>query len=339
MDQPKRILVVDDDGDVREMIAEYLSAAGFRVSTADSAASMRRALALAPVDLVLLDRTMPDGDGLRAIPELRQHAAVIVVTALAQDDERVRGLDSGADDYICKPFNWRELISRIHAVLRRLDRGAAAATPPAFWAGGPPHRRSVAILFGDVEGYTRLMRADEAGTLQALSRLFAGVIHPAVAGSGGRVVKTLGDGFLAEFASVGCALAAAALIQAELATSRGAAAGLQLRIAIHFDRVMVTADGDLFGAGVNLAARLQALAKPGGIVLSEPARQALPPSDAFSLDDLGLHALKNIAEPVRAFAVTEVTEVPRRPRRSRQLPAGAVLPQSPAEDTQARLGA
>lgn len=135
MSERKTILVVDDDQAVREMIVEYLNGAGFMVVAAADVDGMRQQLTQHRVDLVLLDRTMPSGDALELVPELRQRQGlgVILVTALAEEEERVRGLEVGADDYIIKPFNWRELTARVQAVIR-LDRRSQPSP-----AGG--HRR------------------------------------------------------------------------------------------------------------------------------------------------------------------------------------------------------
>ena len=116
------ILVVDDDRDVSEMIAEYLGGCGFDILVADGAEAMWRTLAERAVDLVLLDRTMPGGDGLALVPTLRARygVGVIMLTALSAQADRVQGLESGADDYVTKPFDWRELTARIGNVLRRV---------------------------------------------------------------------------------------------------------------------------------------------------------------------------------------------------------------------------
>ncbi len=310
----KTILVVDDDHDVREMIVEYLTGAGYRVLAAPDPDGMRHHLSQTHIDLVLLDRTMPGGDALDLVPELRQRSGlgVILVTALAQEEERVRGLELGADDYVTKPFNWRELSARVQAVLRRL----AAAHPRSEAESDTAKmqlltlsrslRRNATILFADVEGYTRMVRADEAGTLRVLGRYLKEVIAPTLAAHGGRLVKTLGDGLFADMADAAEAIAGALAIQRELDRRNIAlppANRLRFRIAIHHAPVIVVDGGDLFGDGVNVAARLQAFAPPGGVLISEPVRQILTTSTAYRLVDLGLQQMKNIIEPIRVFLV------------------------------------
>ncbi len=115
------ILVVDDHRDIRDPLAKYLGKHGFRVSVAESAAVARRILKQSAIDLVVLDIMMPGEDGLTFCRHLRETGSlpVILLTAMAEETDRVVGLELGADDYVTKPFNPRELVARIKAVLRR----------------------------------------------------------------------------------------------------------------------------------------------------------------------------------------------------------------------------
>ncbi len=126
------ILVVDDDQEIRKLLARYLSEQGFRVSVAGSRREFNERIATEKLDLVILDVLLPDGSGLDLCRQLRQkqpQLPVILVTALKEDVDRIIGLEIGADDYIGKPFNPRELLARVRAVLRRA--GATNAVPPA----------------------------------------------------------------------------------------------------------------------------------------------------------------------------------------------------------------
>jgi len=115
------LLVVDDHREIRDALARYLGKHGYRVSTAESAAAARRLLETGRVDLVVLDLMMPGEDGLSLCRQLRAKGdlPIIMLTAMAEDTDRVVGLEMGADDYLTKPFNPRELLARIKAVLRR----------------------------------------------------------------------------------------------------------------------------------------------------------------------------------------------------------------------------
>ena len=134
VDETPHILVVDDHREIRELLARYLAKSGFRVSAAENAAAARRRLQAEAIDLVVLDVMMPGEDGLSLCRELRAAGTtpVILLTALGEETDRIVGLEVGADDYLAKPFNPRELLARIKAVLRRVtslppQRGRPAA--------------------------------------------------------------------------------------------------------------------------------------------------------------------------------------------------------------------
>jgi adenylate cyclase len=166
-------------------------------------------------------------------------------------------------------------------------------------------RRLAAILAADVVGYTRLMGVDEAGTLQRLTELRQQVLEPLIAEHHGRVVKLMGDGLLVEFASVVDALTCAVAWQNGVAQREAAAdedKRFKFRIGINLGDVIVEGD-DIHGDGVNIAARLEGQAEPGGIYLSGDAyRQAKGKVEA-GFEDLGEHDLKNVAEPVRVYRI------------------------------------
>jgi TolB-like protein/class 3 adenylate cyclase len=165
-------------------------------------------------------------------------------------------------------------------------------------------RRLAAILAADVAGYSRLMGADEVGTVQAL-RDHRSAADPLVAQHGGRVVKTTGDGALIEFSSVvgavECALALQGLVDERNA---GTPAGrrMEWRIGIHIGDVLIEGD-DILGDGVNIAARLEGIAEPGGICISEDAFRQVRGKVEVEFADLGEQNLKNIAQPLRVYRV------------------------------------
>jgi TolB-like protein/class 3 adenylate cyclase len=166
-------------------------------------------------------------------------------------------------------------------------------------------RRLAAILAADVAGYSRLIGADEEGTLSRLKALRAELIDPKIAEHHGRIVKTTGDGLLVEFASVVDALRCAAEIQATVAESNAplpADKRIDLRIGINMGDIVVE-DGDIFGDGVNVAARLEGLAEPGGICVSARVREDAAGKLELAFRDVGEQQLRNIARPVRAYAV------------------------------------
>jgi class 3 adenylate cyclase len=165
-------------------------------------------------------------------------------------------------------------------------------------------RRLIAILAADVEGYSRHMERDEVATLATLSshRL---IIDDLIARHNGRITGTAGDSVLAEFHSVVDALDCAVKMQDAIAAageSLPAEQRLQFRIGINVGDVMVK-DGDIFGDGVNIAARLETLADPGGICVSRGVRDHVRKMGQYAFQDLGEQSVKNIAQPIRAFLV------------------------------------
>src|SRR4051794_22655472 len=167
-----------------------------------------------------------------------------------------------------------------------------------------PDRRLAAVMATDVVGYSKLMQSDEAVALAALAAIREATQNQ-IRGHRGRIANTAGDSVLAEFGSAVEAVSCAMALQQEL--SDGAqGAGVQVRIGIHIGDVVDKA-GDLFGTAVNVAARLESIAQPGGIVVSAAVRDAIAGKLAASFTDLGLKTLKNIEEPIRAYALSART--------------------------------
>jgi class 3 adenylate cyclase len=164
-------------------------------------------------------------------------------------------------------------------------------------------RRLAAILAADVAGYSRLIGIDEGGTLQALKAIRTELIDPTIAAHNGRLVKTTGDGLLIEFGSVVDALCCATEVQAGMAERNAAIPTdkrIEFRIGINVGDIVVE-DGDIFGDGVNVAARLEALAEPSGICVSARVQEDAAGKLDLSFEDMGEQALRNIARPVKAF--------------------------------------
>ncbi|MGR3717071.1 MAG: adenylate/guanylate cyclase domain-containing protein [Thermohalobaculum sp.] len=158
-------------------------------------------------------------------------------------------------------------------------------------------RRLAAILAADVVGYSRLMGEDEAGTLAALQAHRAEIFDPVIAERGGRLVKLMGDGALVEFPSVVEAVEAALAIQQQVAAGDGR---IRLRIGINLGDIIIDGD-DIYGDGVNVAARLEALAEPGGICISSIVHESIGNRVEAEFGDAGEHEVKGIARPIRVW--------------------------------------
>jgi adenylate cyclase len=161
-------------------------------------------------------------------------------------------------------------------------------------------RRLAAILAADVVGYSALMQRAEEATYAEFELLKREVIEPGLSRYDGRLIKTTGDGALAEFASPSAAVRCAVEIQESIASGRSS---LKLRIGVNLGEVIVGADGDLFGDGINIAVRLEGVADPSGILISEKVYNEVEGKLDAGFEDRGEQQLKNIAKPVRAFAV------------------------------------
>ncbi len=173
-------------------------------------------------------------------------------------------------------------------------------------------RRLTTILCSDVEGYARLMETDEAGTLTMLRRCRA-TMAKLIERHEGRIVNTWGDAIIAEFASVVEAVQCAVETQQELSGDNGAlpdAQRMKFRIGINLGDVMVEGD-DVYGDGVNVAARLQELAEPGGILISGPVYDQVRNKLSIGFENLGNQSMKNIAHPVVSYRVTRGEAMPR----------------------------
>src|SRR3984885_6310464 len=209
---------------------------------------------------------------------------------------------------------------------------------PDVGASGPKHRRLAAILAADVAGYSRLVGADELGTLTRLQAHWDAVVEPTIKSHDVRIVRIAGDGILAEFASVVDAVQCAVKLQRAMAERNAGIAAherIEFRMGINVGDILIDR-GDMWGDGVNVAARLEALATPGGICVSGRVHEDVQGKLSLAFEDTGEHRLKNIARPVRVYRI-ELDEAAARtaapeerlrdsdracfPRASRRLPA------------------
>src|ERR1700726_4289339 len=199
----------------------------------------------------------------------------------------------------------------------------------------PVERRLAAILAADIAGYSRLMGADEEGTHERLKALRHELLDPKIAEHKGRIVKTTGDGMLVEFASVVDAVRCAVAVQQampERNTDVGADNRIELRIGINLGDVIVEPD-DIYGDGVNIAARIEALADAGGVFVSNTVHDHVRDRLPFVFEDLGEQQVKNIARPVRVYRVRDIGAAAKSPASPAQpalplpdKPSIAVLP-------------
>jgi class 3 adenylate cyclase len=218
----------------------------------------------------------------------------------------IPGQRPGFDPELRSAPKWCSRQAEFHHILgRRSPCGLAGEMSEAR-----VERRLAAILAVDVAGYSRLMGADGEGTLAALRAIRRELSDPKIAEHRGRIVKTTGDGLLAEFASVVDAVRCAVEVQREMIARNAATPAerrIDFRMGINVGDIIIE-DGDIFGDGVNIAARLEALAEPGGICLSAAAHEQVRDRFDIAFDDLGEQSLKNIAQPIRVYRVESKTQ-------------------------------
>jgi adenylate cyclase len=194
-------------------------------------------------------------------------------------------------------------------------------------------RRLAAVLAADVAGYSRLMGGDEEGTLARLKAVRNALVDRKIGQHRGRIVKTTGDGLLVEFASAVDAARCAVEIQNGMAEQNAAIPQnkrIEFRIGIHVGDIIID-DNDIFGDGVNIAARLEGIADPGGICISDDAQRQIRGKIDIAYDDIGPQVLKNIAEPMRAWRLRiDAAAKPPLPKPSLDVPQPLALPDKPS---------
>ena len=197
----------------------------------------------------------------------------------------------------------------------------------------PTHRRLAAVLIADVAGYSRLIGIDEERTLSRLGSIRTDIVDPTIAASQGRIVRLSGDGLLVEFASVIDAIRCANEVQRMMASYNDGlpvAERIDFRIGINVGEIVIAEDGDIFGDGVNIAARLEALADAGGICVSARVQEDVAGRLDLVFEDMGEHNLKNISRPVRLYRVLPGATASAGDTSPRSNPSLLTLPDKPS---------
>lgn len=291
----KRVVIVDDEEAAREMVGDYLALQGFEVTLCSGGASLRAALTAQMPDIALLDLNMPDEDGLSVLRFIKQTTAipVILLTATASPIDRVVGLEMGADDYLTKPCELRELLARVRSVLRR-----------SYWSTARSQERHLAAIVSfDQVGFSRSVQCDELATLAAIDRVFTEIIGPSLPVFRGLLFKKLGDGALIEFASVVDSVEWAIGFQQtmfDLPVMVLRDTRMEFRLGIAVGDVIV-AETDRLGEAVALAVRVQQAARPRTVALSDFTYTLAGNRIDHPFIDRGEVRLQNILEPMRIW--------------------------------------
>ncbi len=300
------ILVVDDDPDLRDTISYFLTSRGFSVTEAGDGPTCRSLVASNDFDLALLDLKMPGEDGISLCRHLREttEMGLIILTGSGDEIDRVVGLEVGADDYVSKPFQPRELLARVRSVIRRTaaKQGSPSSstdmrelTNRVVKKGGS-ERVLLSVLFTDIVDSTRraTMMGDRAWS--ELLEQHNSIVRMAIGKFDGFEVKTLGDGFLTAFEGPGRALRCARQIQSDVARL-----DIEVRAGMHTGECEIR-DDDLAGIAVHLASRIAGLADGGELLVSGTVKDLVMGSD-FEFEDRGATNLKGLPGSWQVFAV------------------------------------
>jgi DNA-binding response OmpR family regulator len=295
-----RILIVEDNLLIQEGLKELLSEEHYYIEQSfDGEDGINKAINLKP-DLILLDVNLPGKGGLDVCRELRRmnfKNPIIIISSKSEQLDKIIGLEIGADDYITKPFHNRELIARVHANLRKVNKDHSYDNEPGY------QKRLCTIFFSDMKGYSEKMNLDELSALKILSE-HNQIMKTSIIRYGGIVVEIIGDAFLARFDSVSSAVECACSIQTELYNRNNSAAENEriiVRIGIHLGEVFVFPD-NIKGDVLNITARVQEITLPGSVFVTSSVHDVLKNNTNFNLEYQGKFKLKNIDKPVDIYS-------------------------------------
>lgn len=318
----KRILIVEDDRSVLQGLAENLRREHYEVCAVEDGEEGYKLAREKKFDLILLDVMLPGMDGLEICKQLRSEGVqipILMLTAKGEEIDKVLGLELGADDYLTKPFSVRELVSRIKALLRRqivnqprvkdllMNRRRVkeeSDVKESLTRRRKDYRKLAAIMFTDMVGYSALTQKNETLGLELLED-HRGILRQIFPRYDGVEIEIAGDSFLVEFESALQAVRCAIEIQKTLFERNASVPEdrqVQLRVGVHVGDV-VHRENRVHGDGVNIAARLEPLAEPGGICLSQAVAHQVQNMIELPVLTLGKRSLKNIQLPMEIYKV------------------------------------
>lgn len=300
-----RILIVEDDPAILLGLEDYLHEQSFdTLKAGDGKLGYDLALKEKP-DLILLDINLPSMDGIQVCRKLREQGfknPIIILTSRGENIDKVVGLEVGADDYVTKPFDTRELLARIRTNLRRSE--SEESNLPISEATNQLQRHLLAIMFSDMKNYSKKMNRDEVLALKLLQD-HNKIMKSSIENFNGRIVEIIGDAFLAVFESATDCLNCGIQIQEEFKiynAMKSKHEKIKVRIGVHVGDV-IEFEGKLKGDALNIAARIQQIAEPGSIYASENFYLTVKGKTVTNFNKLKTFKLKNIKGEIDIYVV------------------------------------
>jgi DNA-binding response OmpR family regulator len=300
-----RILIIEDDPAILLGLKDYLLEQSFDVLIADDGKEGYDIALKENPDLILLDINLPSMDGIKICRMLREFGLkipIIMLTSRGDNIDKVVGLEVGADDYVTKPFDTRELLARIRTNLRRSELEGSNHPNPE--AGAEIQRHLLAIMFSDMKDYSKIMNRDEVLALKILKD-HNEIMRNSIEKFSGRIVEIIGDAFLASFESATNCLNCCIQIQEKLEdynSEKSKHEKIKVRIGVHIGDV-IEFEGKLKGDALNIAARIQEIAEPGSIYASENFYLTVKGKTATEFRKLKSYELKNIKGKIDIYTV------------------------------------
>lgn len=300
------ILIIEDDPAIAIGLEALLKSENYIVSNSlDGKEGLAKALNKMP-DLILLDINLPSLNGFAVCRMLRENEflnPIIMLTSNSDQVDKIVGLEIGADDYVTKPFDNRELLARIRVQLRNSTRIEEIDDKETNTLHNYK-RKLLSVMFTDIQNYSKIMNKNEQLALRILED-HNNMMIKCIKNGNGKIIEIIGDAFLVSFDSAVEAVVCAVNIQSclkEYNKSKPTIEMIKVRIGIHLGDV-VEFEGKLKGDVINIAARIQQCAKAGYVFFSESVHTAIKNKTPFSIKSLGKYSVKNIKDPLELYSI------------------------------------
>jgi DNA-binding response OmpR family regulator len=296
-----KILIIEDDPGILLGLQEVLKTEFYDISiSSNGREGYTKALAENP-DLILLDVNLPELNGFDVCRKLRVknfNNPIVMLTSRSEQVDKVLGLEIGADDYVTKPFDTREILARIHSQLRRKEIGGEADEKKTLG------KKLLSILFTDIKDYSKKMNKNEKAAIEILKE-HNKIMKEVIKEFNGNIIEIVGDSFLASFESAADAVECAVEMQKRFELyniNKSSDEKIEIRVSIHLGDV-IQFEGGLKGDVINVAARIQEVTLAGTIYVSGNVYNILKNKSNFLFEKLGEYSLKNIKEPVTLYKI------------------------------------